>query len=65
MRFLDYKNNRYIHYADLINWLSEFALALEEGDYEGHGPKEGQLVWNIVAALMLEDLKNKPQKRSE
>lgn len=65
MKFLDYKNSRYLNFADVVNWLSEFAQSLEDGKYPDGKKRDAQLVWNIVAALMYEDLRNKPPKRSE
>jgi hypothetical protein len=62
MKFLNYRGERFILVADLLNWLIQFAEQLEDGNFLDNGEKEGQLVWNIVSALAEQDLTAKGKK---
>lgn len=64
MKFLNYRGERFVLTADIVNWLIQFADDLENGIYPNHGQKESQLVWNIVAGLVAQDLQPKEKRNN-
>jgi hypothetical protein len=59
MKFLDRRDGRYVKCSDVVNWLMNFAMAIEAGEFPGNGEREGQLVWNIIAGLVEQDLRTR------
>lgn len=59
MRFLEYKGERYVSCADVVNWMVTFATAIEAGEFPGNGEREGQLIWNVIASLVEQDLRTR------